>query len=160
MQARVQTTAERALLRAYLDAVYRIGDDDDAIRFAIGDSFPDRPVENKVHALLTACNPGSMRLPDAINDARMHLLERRVEASGIAWRPGMSESIDGLWREPSLWLTDISLSVLDALATEFEQNACVVVDGSGLIALRVYRDDWRSLMPTDRRLQWRERGTA
>lgn len=154
MVAATQTTANPTLMRAYLDAVYHIGDGDNVHELVIGQHFQPSPSRDRMHALITACNPGSLLLSGGENDARMVQLMRQVEKLGIHWQAANSESPDGDWREPSLWLTDIDVPMLDMLAATFGQNACVVVDAEGRIRLRIYRDDWRTPVPHDQRLQW------
>jgi hypothetical protein len=160
MAASTQTTTYPALLRAYLGAVYRIGDGDGAIELIIGKRFPRSPSRGRAHALITACNPGSIALSRAGNDVRTARLQCQVEKLGIDWQAASSQSPKGDWHEPSLWLSDIELSTIDALAVTFEQNACVIVDASGRIGLRVYRNDWHAAAPNDRRLQWPTIGAA
>lgn len=154
MAAAAQTIAEPALLRAYLDACYRIGAGANAVDLTIGGRFPFPPRANTVHALVTACNPGSAILSDAQNDARMAQLASRVEELDLSAIPAVGGSRDGAWREPSLWLADANPVTVDALAAEFGQNACVVVDATGTITLRVYRDDWKQAAADDPRIQW------
>jgi hypothetical protein len=76
-------------------------------------------------AYMTACNPGSVRLPGAENARRSIELRERLVADG--WQPvyGVSVGRDGGWREPSFLVLGMSESTAADVARQFGQNAFV-----------------------------------
>jgi hypothetical protein len=147
------TAAARAdLLTAYRDATYEICADGQLIPLTIGGPLPPecrQPASGCVHALLTACNPGSIRLADKDNARRMQRLRNRLSSLAIQWSPALGRSPNGTWLEQSCWLTDVDVERVDALAAEFEQNASVLADDHGHVVLRVHRDGSRDLAGGD-----------
>jgi hypothetical protein len=149
---RLRAAAHANLLTAYRDATYEIFADGQLIPLTIGGPLPPEcrpPASGCVHALLTACNPGSIRLADEDNAQRMQRLHDRLSNLAIEWSPALGCSPDGPWLEPSCWLTDVDVERVDALAAEFEQNASVLVDDRGHVVLRVHRDGLRDLAGDD-----------
>ena len=145
---------EAELLAAYLGSIYSVSTDDGGFELRVGQCSPRAPAADRVHAVLTACNPRSAPLPDLHNALRMQRLRSRVTALSIRWQEATGRSTDRSWVEPSLWLQDIGLDTLDALAAEFEQNATVVVGADAQVLLRIHRPDWRAVIGDDPRWQW------
>jgi hypothetical protein len=145
----------QALLDAYLRAVYVRGDARGPL--VIGGVFQPPPRAGRVHALLTACNPGSRLLPAAENARRMAALRQQLRERNIAFEPATAEAPDGAWHEESLWLDGVALATADELAREFRQNAFVCVDARGQVRLRVLREDWRPHAVDDPRIELAER---
>lgn len=142
----------RALLEAYLHARYRYGAAGTPL--VIGGMCAPAPRPGRVHALVTACNPGSQPFTEADNRARMAALHQRLDELELAFAPARAEAPDGRWREPSCWLTDVETTHVDDLAREFGQNACVVVSDAGQVRLRVYRGEWHACAGGDLPVQW------
>lgn len=127
---RMHTTERRRL-----DALYRATDycvEDSRLRCVL---TVDRPcaalaawLADQGHdcaAFITACNPYSQVLPDAVNAQRMLDLGRSVESLGLAALAAAGRSrVDG-YREPSLLVPGLGLEAAQALMRAFEQNAFV-----------------------------------
>lgn len=107
--------------------------------------------------MVTACNPRSLPASDGVNRALMKRLERRLDEAGIATQPALAGASNGGWQEPSFWLRDIDVGVVDALAEAFDQNASVVVESNGRIVLRLHRADWCDGVGDDPRWRWAAR---
>lgn len=143
------------LLTAYLGAVYEVPGAAGTLRLVAG-SHPDvvAPPWGRVHAVLTACNPGSVALDDHENGARQARLHAELDARGLHWRPAVNRAPGGGWLEPSCWITAIPSSLLDDLAGMFGQNASVTIADDGLCRLRIHRLHWLQPSVCDNRLQW------
>jgi len=77
-------------------------------------------------AFISACNPGSLPLPQALNVERHAQLVAAVEALGLTWRPGRGVPDRPGWQpEPSLLILDIASEEALRLAAGFGQNAIV-----------------------------------
>lgn len=149
----------RTLVRAWLEAIYRIRADAvgaaGSLRLVPGRPAPvPTPAPGRVHGLLTAFNPDGQLLATADNLARAARLRERLAVLGLSWHPAANSAADGGWPEPSCWLPDVEAAVLDGLAGEFDQAATVCVGADGIARLRLYRDDWRAPLGEDPRWQW------
>lgn len=154
-----QAGAGRALVEAWLEAIYRIRADavgaGGSVRLVPGRPAPvPAPAPDRVHGLLTAFNPGGQPHDAAENLTRAARLRARLAELGLSWHPAANSAADGGWPEPSCWLPDVDASTLDALAGEFGQAATVCVGADGIARLRLYRDDWRAPLGDDPRWQW------
>jgi hypothetical protein len=77
-------------------------------------------------AFVTACNPGSRRLPADENARRMAELEKAVRAKGFYVHHGEGVGQAGKWPpEPSLLILGLSEARAVDLARHFGQNAIV-----------------------------------
>ena len=77
-------------------------------------------------AFVTACNPGSARLPAAQNARRMAALEELCDERGWMFFRGAGVGRDGAWPpEPSFWLVGVPEFEAVELARHFGQNAIV-----------------------------------
>ncbi len=141
-----------ALLEAYLSACYRndrIGQD-----LRIGDRYTGAlPTPGRVHAQLSACNPASRRLSTAENERRTRRLAGRLAQCGLKIDAVINTAADGEWPEEAFWIDNTDPRVIDRLAGEFGQNACLVVDADALIRLRLYLPAWQPYTDNDPRLQ-------
>lgn len=80
-------------------------------------------------AIVSACNPGSRRVPDPVNESAHRALERAVAAGGWAWLPALALDPLGDWpAEPGLLILGIERSAALRLARRFGQNALVRVE--------------------------------
>lgn len=112
------------LLTAYCDADYRWELDGEWHPLVVGrpthrleQAFP----QARRFGLLSAWNPQSVMLPDAINRAADEMLHAALLESGLAFRPGFSSARNRSWREPSWVVMDMALPVFDALTRRFGQ---------------------------------------
>lgn len=149
------SAAGNDLLDAYLDALYQVPTAAGTLHLVVGRRVNFAPPQrDHVHALLTACNPGSTALPDDENHARQARLGEALAAHGLPWRAATSHAADGRWQEASCWITDIAPTLLDQLAERFGQNASLTIADDGRCRLRIHRDDWLHRDTSDDRLQW------
>lgn len=140
------------LLQAYLDARYR--NERGSGEWQVG-QYHDGPLPRpgSVHAQISACNPGSVPLGDAENRQRTQRLALALaQLHGQTWA-AVSASPEGEWQEPGFWVENITTDLLDQLADEFGQIACLVVDADAAIRLRLYLSAWQRFADNDPRLQ-------
>ena len=77
-------------------------------------------------AFITAANPASVRLDDAVNAARNDALQAEVVAAGYTCIPGEGRDPAGEWQaEQSLLVLGITREAAVGLARAYGQNACV-----------------------------------
>lgn len=124
----------------------------------IGVSAPD-PIADWIGAdgcavYLTSCNPYSQALSDQQNDKRLADLRQRLHVAGARFLEGVASVPDESWFEPSLLVTRIPLTVVDAFARKYEQNAVAVVPARGFARLRVYRAAWRLASVDAAEIEW------
>jgi hypothetical protein len=77
-------------------------------------------------AYVTACNPGSRRLADEENEARMRALDERLRRTGLRYFPGRGVGTGGDWPAEASRLVLVSETAARELGAEFGQNAIVV----------------------------------
>ncbi|MEO5626191.1 MAG: DUF3293 domain-containing protein [Dokdonella sp.] len=94
-------------------------------------------------AYMTPCNPYSQTLSDRQNDQRLAELRNRLHTAGARFLEGIASVPDQPWFEPSLLVSGIPLTAVDAFARLYEQNAVVIVRAPDLTRLRVFRAAWR-----------------
>lgn len=120
------STANRIaeLLTAYCDADYRWELEGEWHPLVVGrpthrleQAFP----QARRFGLLSAWNPQSVTLPDAINRAADEMLHAALLESGLPFRPGFSAARNRSWREPSWVVMDMALPVFDSLTRRFGQ---------------------------------------
>ncbi|HVZ39016.1 MAG TPA: DUF3293 domain-containing protein [Candidatus Kapabacteria bacterium] len=100
--------------------VIRIGEASPALDRLLGDLHAGS------FAFITAWNPGSIREPDDVNNARNGELRERIAAMGHAVLQGEGRADSGLWApERSFFVPDIPLEDVVALARRFAQRAIV-----------------------------------
>lgn len=133
-----------ALVRAYQAAEYvvecmppftlRIGQASDEL------AALHRRFEVPCSVFITAVNPRSRALGNALNRARLSALERTVAALGLTGIAGSARDPGGLWPdEDSLLVPGLDLSGARALGTHWEQNAIVWSDASAIPRLVLLR---------------------
>jgi hypothetical protein len=152
---RIEQRRGKGLLEAYMQAVYEVSTPTAPLHLVVGQHAglaPPRPGE--LHALLTACNPGSAPLSHQANVTRQAALEQALNALALDWRAAECRAVDGQWREPACWIPGVAPKLLDELAERFGQNASLTVCADGICRLRVHRDDWLERNLGDTRLQW------
>ena len=92
-------------------------------------------------SLISACNPRSQRLPDALNATRQLQLRDRIEAAGVHWRPARGRSADFSWVEPG-FLVAAELHLVDCWARSFEQQAIwMPATATAPAIMRIYAPD-------------------
>ncbi|MDD3762659.1 MAG: DUF3293 domain-containing protein [Nevskiales bacterium] len=124
------------LRRAYRTAIYTIGPPV-AVRIVIGRRNPaaDRVLAAldcyRRWAIVTPCNPASVRLSDADNRGRLRRMAGAIARARIRHCAARSQSPEGDWIEPGYCLFDLSEPAALALARRFGQRAIVagVLDG-------------------------------
>lgn len=118
-----------ALRGAYLAARYRIDCGARTIERRIGRADADAALAAagcRVHwQLLTPCNPGSVPLDTAENDARLAALRRELMRLGWPHLPALNRAADGSWPEAGFCLLDADPAAVRALARRYGQHAIV-----------------------------------
>lgn len=80
-------------------------------------------------AFITACNPGSVKLPDAENQVRRTELVGMVRKSGYVYFEGLGVGQDAAWPpEASILILGISRESAKRLGTQFGQLAIVFAE--------------------------------
>lgn len=151
------------LLTGYCDADYRWELEGEWHPLVVGrpthrleQAFP----QARRFGLLSAWNPQSVSLPDAINRSADEMLHAALLESGLPFRPGFSAARNRSWREPSWVVMDMALPVFDALARRFGQLGTLSWRRGEPIRLRMYTTrpvaveahdqiDWLGAMRTD-----------
>lgn len=127
------------LLRAYLDAHYRVWTPAGALRLVVGRPAPRlerfHPGMRRF-AVITACNPRSTRLTAAANLARDLALLGDLRALGLTRIPAENAAPTGDFREPAWLVAGIDLPALDALARRHDQNAVLAWRRGETVRLR------------------------
>ncbi|HJZ58178.1 MAG TPA: DUF3293 domain-containing protein [Gemmataceae bacterium] len=114
-----------SLEAAYLTTDYRV-EDAPGGPFVIRIGEVSRELAGLEWAFVTACNPGSGRLPDAENAHRMAQLEAAMREGGWRYYHGAGVGRGGQWPpEPSLLIIGIREPEAIELARQFGQNAIV-----------------------------------
>jgi len=95
-------------------------------------------------AFITACNPGSVKLPDADNQVRRTELVGTVRKSGYVYFEGLGVGQDGPWSpEASILILGISRERARQLGTQFGQLAIVFVGRAQAVELLLCSDHSR-----------------
>ena len=137
---------------AFLATTYRVVTPAGTFNLRIGK--PDAAFESFLRrqravnwGIITACNPGGMRAPDAkANDAATRKLAGQIRAHGWLGFPSINRADGGNWPdEPGYCVLDAGEGELRRLAKEFGQAAFVFGeaggDGGQLIWTGVASDD-------------------
>ncbi len=118
-----------ALVSSYEAALYEVmGDDPVALRIGTPAS-PDwlNKCGARSATLITAWNPFSQELEEAINKSRLRQLVATVCAEGLRYLPAQGRDPSGLWAsEPGLCVLDASRELALQWLREFDQFAAVV----------------------------------
>lgn len=89
-----------------------------------GASEQSWPFEQDHAWIMTACNPRSQLLSDAVNAERHELLRVQIEQSGYDALPNVGfDPLDPRWREQGFTIAGISEAEACTLAETWEQNA-------------------------------------
>lgn len=96
------------------------------------------PNPDAIWAFITAWNPRSQHQPANINRMRQRQLLARLRQLEPVPRitVGVGVAEGGQWRETSLFVTDITMTSVDALMREFQQHAVVCGRGHERAELR------------------------
>lgn len=122
------------MLTAYLETNYFVSDDPPLL-LRIGEENDDAKILLASFAVdsaafITAWNPGSRILSEDENDARQAALLGEIEAKRLNYLVGHGERKD--WLEYSYLVLGINRESARELAEQFEQNAFVWLDHSGV----------------------------
>lgn len=151
------TTARIAeLLTAYCDADYRWELEGEWHPLVVGrpthrleQAFP----QARRFGLLSAWNPQSVTLPDAINRSADEMLHAALLESGFPFRPGFSSARNRSWREPSWVVMDMALPTFDALTRRFGQLGTLSWRRGEPVRLRMHATRPTAVEPHDR-IDW------
>jgi len=110
--------------------------------------------EDALGAYLTACNPHSQALTAAQNAQRMAVLLQELDADQVVYLRGEGYLPGETWREPSVLVKGLALADIDALVRRHNQNCILLMRPGQVASLRVYRNDWRGLLPPAPDLEW------
>ncbi|MGE4069760.1 MAG: DUF3293 domain-containing protein [Lysobacterales bacterium] len=110
-------TAE--LILAYANACYEIEHEG---RWISAEQLTRKQTRGLPWSLISACNPRSQQLPDALNEARQQQLRDWIDAAGAPWQPARGRAADFSWLEPG-FLVAAELHRVDNWARAFEQHA-------------------------------------
>lgn len=145
-------SAEQIL--AYAEAIYEIEQDGHWIS---AEQYTRQQSDTLPQSLISACNPYSLRLPDALNEARQRQLRDRIEAAGVRWHPARGRAADFSWLEPG-FLVAAALPLVDSWARAFEQHAIwLPATATSPAMMRLYATDpgaARSLRFPHVHLEW------
>lgn len=135
----MKSKLDPTLKQTYLETDYVVSDDPPLL-LNIGVKNGDAQIllasmGVKTGAFITAWNPGSQALSDDENDDRQYQLLTEIEKHRLNYLVGFGERQD--WREYSYLVLGISRELASSLATQFEQNAYVWIDESGIPELTV-----------------------
>ena len=144
------------LLSAYCDADYRWELDGEWHPLVVGrpthrleQAFP----QARRFGLLSAWNPQSVTLPEAINRSADEMLHAALLESGLAFRPGFSSARNRSWREPSWVVMDMALPVFDSLTRRFGQLGTLSWRRGEPIRLRMHATRPAAIAPHDQ-IDW------
>ena len=156
--ASTDSTAARIaeLLTAYCDADYRWELDGEWHPLVVGrpthrleQAFP----QARRFGLLSAWNPQSVTLPEAINRSADEMLHAALLESGLAFRPGFASARNRNWREPSWVVMDMPLPAFDALTRRFGQLGTLSWRRGEPIRLRMHATRPTAIAPHDQ-IDW------
>lgn len=127
------TAITNELREAYLRTIYCVFTSAGELEIAVnkpGVALDVLLAEHKVTsaAFITASNPASRRLDDAVNARRNAALRVDVEAAGFSYLRGEGRDPDGEWQsEQSLLVLGIAAADATRLALRYGQNAYVFI---------------------------------
>jgi len=122
------------LLKAYQTTKFIVDTPNKEIVLAIGDRSPTlddlmEGYDSQSGAFITACNPGSLRLPDAKNQARHTQLITEVRKRGYVFLMGRGAGQDEGWPpEASIFIMGIPVDAALELGKLFGQLAIVFAE--------------------------------
>ncbi len=109
-----------------------------------GSWLPLRTTTQVPLVVVTAWNPGSQRLPDAVNTARDAVLQAEIQALGCHYVRARGRSPDGQWCEEG-WQFPHLPSRTHWLLQRYGQLAGLVTDARG--AHYCWSECWSGLLP-------------
>lgn len=134
--------SRQALARIYRDTTYFVDHPDGGFGIRLGETCARLEALLAAHgahcwAYVTAWNPRSQPLPDAVNAARHAELLACVRAVGHVYFPGRGKPDSGGWiAEESLLILGMDEDAARRLGARFGQNAVVVGSAGGRAELR------------------------
>ncbi len=116
---------------AYARAVYAVERFGLAFTFAHDHPEPVSLPFAEPWAIVTACNPRSVRLSDEENTRRMDELRGQLGHDGVPFVPSENRSPGGgpAWREPSVLITGAPRGYVLTVLRNWDQNAAVFGEG-------------------------------
>lgn len=131
------------LLQAYLDSQYRMEIPGGPCLLHIGQRAPAfdaflQAEHSQTAAFLSACNPYSRQLPDAINRSRNAALEQVLLARKLRYFPGVGYSTPAMpaWPpEPGFLILDISRQLAANIGRYFGQHGLLFIEPGRPVAL-------------------------
>lgn len=119
----------KELINAYRETDYIIYESEMPIR--IGEIYDVSSLGGTKGAFITAENPGSVALCNEENKARMEDLIKEVKSKGYKFYKGEGKTRNDDWTpENSIFIVDIEKKDALDLASKYEQNAIVWVEGN------------------------------
>lgn len=118
------------MISAYMKTHYRVKLPDREITLRVGHRSAELErllvaIGATSAAFITAANPLSRELPEAVNADRCAALARQALDIGATVIPALGSAPDRSWVEPSWLILGIAFDDATAMADEYEQNAFV-----------------------------------
>ena len=138
------STIDAATIQAYRGTEYRV-DGDQPFVLRIGDQSPALAAVHKRHrvncsAYVTAHNPHSQSLDDAVNAQRHAELGRELRQRSLVAVEGLGQHPSNGWKgEASYLVLGLTLEAAKVLGARHEQNAIVWSDADALPQLILLR---------------------
>ena len=123
-----------ALISAYWTTDYATRIDGVEVVVRVPEPTPE-PLAADSWAIITACNPRSVPLPERDNRRRQALLAELVALHDYRALPAAGQSADGSWSEPGLLVLGIPYALARAFGSCFGQHAVVFAEAGGPVEL-------------------------
>jgi hypothetical protein len=133
-----------ATLAAYRHTEYRVFGAIPAV-LRVGVRCAELALLHEVHdthcsAFITACNPRSERLDDAVNRERQAALAAQLATQGLVIIAGIGQHPANDWPgEPSYLVPGLTRTAAQQLGRQFEQNAIIWADADAIPELILLR---------------------
>lgn len=147
------------LLAAWRDTHYDVALPDGSIAtLRIGRPLPPSALAwlhpDPLAAFIGAANPHATPLGMEDNALRHAALRSSLRRWPCRTLPGLGHVPGAAWREDALFVAGLDLATLDAFAREFDQDGIVTATPAASARLRLYRPDWRKLLPDTDEIDW------
>ena len=124
------STIDQQTIQAYLETEYRVHSEP-GLTLRVGQANADLLSAHKrqkatCSAFVTACNPYSESLDDALNAARQAALAEELSRRSLVFLSSIGQHPSNEWPgEESFLVFGLTLEAAKVLATQFEQNAFI-----------------------------------